>query len=232
MKIFAIGALVCLGLAPVFGGDDFSRSFDVRRDGRLLLGEEVNVGASSTLKGPARNPSLYQPNNLMDGDPKTVWAEGEAGPGLGAELVFDIPALGYSSALPRGATYIKIMNGCAISPKLYRENNRVKELAVTLYVGVDLGTDDEYRTEYALKEYKRFELALADSMEFQKFELGVDFDDSKAFWRQARAEFKAQGLAIDLGFEYGRYVFASLAIKSVYKGTKYDDTCLSEIAFE
>jgi hypothetical protein len=161
-----------------------------------------------------------------------MWVEGEPGPGIGAELVFDIPAIGYSSALPRGATFIKIMNGCAISPKLFQENNRVREFEVTLSVGVDVGVDDEYRAMYALKEYRRFDLPLADTMDVQKFKLDVDFDDSKVFWRKTRDEFKARGLAVDMGLEYGRYVFASLKIKSVYKGSKYDDTCVSEISFE
>jgi hypothetical protein len=233
MKAAAVCVTVFLMLVPssLFCDDDFSRLFDVYQGDLLVLCEMVNAGATSTLKGPVRNPNMYEPNNVMDGDPKTMWVEGAEGPGIGEELVFDIPAYDYSSALPRGATSIKVLNGCAISQKLFNENNRVKELSVTLFVGVSVGVDDQYCDQYSLKEYKRFDLRLADTMELQKFALGIDFDDSKSFWRAARDALRAQGVAVD-EFEYGRYVFASLKIESVYKGSKYDDTCISEIGFE
>jgi hypothetical protein len=160
-----------------------------------------------------------------------MWVEGAQGAGIGEELIFDVPATGYSSALPRGATYIKILNGCAISRKLFQENNRVREFAVTLFVGVSVGTNEQYCEQYALKEYKRFDLPLADAMEFQKSSLEIDFDDSKSFWRRTKDEFRSKGMPVDES-EYGRYVFASLKIKDVYKGSKYDDTCISEISFE
>jgi hypothetical protein len=233
MKAAAVCATVFLMAAPssLFCDDDFSRIFNVYQGDLLVLCETVNAGATSTLKGPVRNPNMYEPNNVMDGDPKTMWVEGAEGPGIGEELIFDIPAHDYSSALLRGATSIKVLNGCTLSQKLFNENNRVKEFSVTLFVGVSVGVDDQYCDQYSLKEYKRFDLKLADTMEFQKFALGVDFDDSKSFWRAARDELRAKGVAVD-EFEYGRYVFASLKIKSVYKGAKYDDTCISEISFE
>ena len=90
------------------------------------------------------------------------------------------------------------------------------------------------REEDARRELARVEIAAGD------FPRGLLFEAPRLAWFQqwsAGADWllkqpKARGLAVDLGLEYGRYVFASLKIKSVYKGTKYDDTCISEITFE
>lgn len=207
--------------------NDFSKIFNVYKENAIEVCEGFKAGATSTLQGTKKNLNMYEPANVFDGNPKTIWSEGAAGPGIGEEIIFDIP----SDPMPKGPQYILILNGNAYSKQLYLENNRIKELTVILYVGIDSGVYENYCTKYIRKEYKRFDCKLDDKMEFQKIKLNVDYNDSKAFWKKTRDEMLAKGDKVSTG-EYGQYLFCALKIKSVYKGSKYDDTCISEISFE
>jgi hypothetical protein len=197
----------------------------------ITICDHENAGATSTLTGDTKDPDRYEPNKLFDGDIKTAWAEGSAGPGIGVQIVFDVPTSGYSAALKNGAKQMNIINGLASSKDLYLANNRVKEFVLALYVAVDIGEDENYCSRYALNLYDTKTFQLKDTMDKQSVKLDIDFANSKDFWRRSRDTYRSKGNSVFEG-EYGRYLFAVLTIKSVYKGSKYDDTCISEISFE
>jgi hypothetical protein len=197
----------------------------------ITICEEIKAGATSTLAGSAKEPDRFEPNKLFDGDIKTAWAEGSAGPGIDVQIIFDIPTPGYSTALKNGAKQINIVNGFASTKDLFSANNRVKEFVLALYVAVDIGEDENYCSRYALNLYDTKTFQLKDTMDKQSLKLDLDFANLKDFWRRSRDTYRSKGNSVFEG-EYGRYVFGVLIIKSVYKGSKYDDTCISEISFE
>jgi hypothetical protein len=203
----------------------------------LVKGEVITIcdyekaGATSTLIGNAKDPDIYGPNNLFDGDTKTVWAEGSAGSGIGVQIVFAIPTPGYSTTLESGAKQINIINGFASSKDLFLANNRVKEIVLNLFVAVDIGEDENYCSRYALNIYDTKIFQLKDTMDKQSVKLDIDFANLKDFWRRSRDTYRSMGNSVFAG-EYGRYLFGVLTIKSVHKGSSYDDTCISEISFE
>jgi len=145
-----------------------------------------SVSASSTLKS---NHELYVAEHLIDNDPKTIWAEGAAGSGIGETIGIDFG----SGRMGEEGTYINkigIINGLASDKNLFLKNNRVKKILLTI---PELTETDFNNTD--------LEFTLKDDMNMQYINL-------------PRA-----------------YLAKSIMIKilDVYKGTTYDDTCISEV---
>ncbi len=230
LRIVSAAAIVFC--AVYIAADDFAQVYAPSRTGTLNICEHDQAWATSTLKGPAKNPGMYGAGAVVDGDLKTAWAEGAAGPGIGTQLIFGIPTPGYSATtLKDGAQTIVIYNGLAASEKLFLANNRVKDCRLDVFVGVDSGEYIDYCSIHTLKNFSTTELTLKDTMEPRKIHLGIDYAAAKDLWRKTRDGIRAGGGNVDEG-EYGRYLFGILTIKSVYRGKNYNDTCISEIGFE
>jgi hypothetical protein len=133
--------------------------------------DEFAYYATSCL---ASTPMRYTVDNLFDGKGDTAWAEGVDGPGIGEKLRM-------AWGEPLAVESLRITNGYAKSDAVFANNNRVKELKITLSNG------------------KSWSVILADNGSPQTIPI-----DAKVH-------------SIDL------------EIESVYPGTKYDDTCLSEV---
>jgi hypothetical protein len=105
------------------------------------------------------------------------WAEGEAGPGIGANITVNFKE-------PVDA--ISVLNGYVDIEKrhLYRQNNRVAVLKV-----IDLDNNKEYEMEFE-------DIVYYNALEFEKATRNI-----------------------------------KLVIMSVYPGTKYDDTCITQIRY-
>ena len=205
--------------------------YDLIKGEIITICEHEKAGATSTLIGNAKDPDRYEPNKLFDGDANTAWAEGSAGSGIGVQIVIAIPTPGYSTTLKNGAKQINIINGFASSRDLFLANNRVKDVVLALYVAVDIGEDENYCSRYALNIYDTKIFRLKDTMDKQSVILDLDFANAKDFWRRSRDTYRSMGHSVFEG-EYGRYLFGVLTIKSVYQGSSYNDTCISEISFE
>lgn len=144
---------------------------------------------------------LYSASNLMDNDCRTAWVESKSD--FGQKERIKIPCSGW-------ITQLLIVNGFRKSEKTYYENNRVKRIA--LYVdGVKLG-----EMTFPDRPYCHVDMSnILDEGEllnlngdFFKENNGKSMSNAGAFWPKENIE---------------------IEILEVYSGTKYNDTCISDI---
>ncbi len=144
---------------------------------------------------------LYAASNLMDNDCRTAWVESKSD--FDQKERIKIPCSGW-------ITQVLIVNGFRKSEKTYYENNRVKRIA--LYVdGVKLG-----EMTFPDRPYCHVDMSnILDEGEllnlngdFFKENNGKSMSNAGAFWPKENIE---------------------IEILEVYPGTKYNDTCISDI---
>lgn len=143
----------------------------------------------------------YQSSNICDKRTDTAWVEGAKGNGVGEWVKIKLDAIKDSpSSTPFSVRKVGIIPGYAKSQKTWIENNRVKS-ALFIVHSPPLSYPKEY-------EWVVYRLLLKDVNKLQLFVLPDDKIETnqnpmtKTVW---------------------------LKILDVYKGTKYDDTCISEI---
>ena len=141
----------------------------------------------------------YAPMKAWDNDPKTAWVEGTQRYGIGEILIID-PEKGINPDQK-----MEIWTGYGKSQKLHKENSRPKELRVVVIEGVGYGPAQDGIYFKELRIISENIVKLEDLNKFQKLPV-------KKFN-------KKKGATYILG----------LQILQVYKGSKYKDTCISEI---
>ncbi len=205
--------------------------------------------ASSELDDPESEPDgigKYCACWLFDKDVTTAWVEGAKGDGIGEYLL-----IGQKNTFP---DKIHIHNGYQKTESLYFKNGRPKSLRISLYVAYHLPADvTELGGNYyclpfqhtILSEGKlipmRNSLRVRDKMGSQYFILPFDkekvaflkeFGDS--LFEEDFGERRTEMLKNSGGYNqyeafYG-YIF-KLEILDVYKGSKWDDICISDVWF-
>lgn len=215
----------------VFISNGFSQEINEYKDGYLQICENETVWATSTLKGPKNDRSKYSEFNLIDNDTNTAWVEGEKDAGIGVKVIFEIPTSGYSKDKKGGAGTMVIHNGYVKSAETFSANNRVRECTLEIVVAVDSGEYENTCSWHKLKKYKEYRMEFRDTMKSQKYYLNIDYKATKELWRKTKDDMRSKGEKISES-EYGLYLFGILTIKSVYKGAKYNDTCISGIGFQ
>jgi len=163
---------------------------------------DVKAKASSTL-------GKYNAANVTDGDPSTAWCEGEKGDGLNASIDIIVPELREKKyCVVEGFGFVP---GYAKTQKSYSENNRVKK------VRIESCSDPQVYDDFEVKN-------LSDIYNLSARMLNVhwegDFKDKDFVDRQF---FKFDGSDNKQGC-------VRFTILEIEKGSKYDDTCISEIA--
>ena len=155
--------------------------------------------SSSTLN----NSDSYKSDNLCDGKLETAWVEGSKGDGINewAKINFDA----YSSrseftSTPFSIFEIAVLPGYSKSLKTWTENNRVKKLLVVIY--------SPQPSFHQKNEWAVFRLYLNDEDSLQVFKL----PHSK----------------ISTNYLDGLKKEIWIKVEDIYKGSKYDDTCISE----
>jgi hypothetical protein len=103
------------------GADSESEKFEAQR--WEFHRTDYQPIASSAL--PAAGDLTYSASNVLDYDGNTAWVEGAKGDGIGESLTLTLPK-------PAPLSRVGIVNGYAKDPKLYANNNRVAELAVSI----------------------------------------------------------------------------------------------------
>ncbi len=161
--------------------------------------------SSSQLNKPAENEfGEYGEQNLFDHDKNTCWAEGVKGPGLGEYVYLNIP--------PEAAG-ISIINGYAKTDKTFKNNNRVKQVKISLYK-LFLPREGEVTELYTPMRVKELSFYLISPLKDSYAPQKINFPKE---WRELINKKGETALKTE--------------IFSVYKGDKYDDTCLSEISY-
>lgn len=191
-----------------------------------LLSTHGNIYlATSELKGG--DPYEFGPygaHNLFDGNSTTCWAEGVKGYGKGQSLYI---------AVDKGVRKIYIINGYTKSKALFLKNSRIKKFKLSLYIGInEPGHVTETHTMYkALKHNNESFIELKDITEPQPADFPFKWSDIEKFREESLNLFlNNKNNSYKKGDLDVRYIL-NLEIADVYKGSKYDDTCVSEIAF-
>lgn len=162
-------------------------------------------------------PNQYGISNVFDQDLSTAYVEGNDDYGSETSLYF---------VLPEHTDSISIFNGYGKNRERFKQNNRIRELVLSFYVGVHYeGHATETALEYQIYPYpKTYPLALNDTFAFQKKNLAVSSD------RLTHFKDSISYLVKDKPVNDISYIL-KMNLKNVYKGTKWDDTCISEIRF-
>lgn len=150
---------------------------------------------------------VYSAKNLGDHDYKTTWAEGAQDSGKNQIIhVFlsDDIAHGRPPFVAHTVTHLYLLNGFRRDEKTYYENNRVKKIKLTLWMD---------------NTKKSFEITLPDRpyAEVNDYNIAYEADLLNTYLPLGR-----RGTIYDANW-------FDIEILEVYPGTKYNDTCISEI---
>jgi len=209
-------------------------------------GESVWASSSLVEQWGGRR-IVYGPENLFDGDIATSWSEGAEGPGVGEDLLV---------LTQRPIEELRLVNGYASDAGLFLDNNRVKSLDVSIVAGLTapgMVSETDWQLYFTRETVIAEGVLLDDAAEEQVLSIEWDDDDQYNLFYDAVEAFQADEgflfsmICKDLGVDpentglvhyardvmefYGFYA-VRLRIAEVYPGRKYDDTCLTELAFE
>lgn len=166
---------------------------------------DVKITSSSFLKD---KKDVYDGLKAFDGDLKTAWCEDVDGFGSKEWLKFNINFKidNTKETFLDGASipYILIYPGLGRSKDLFYKNNRVKSLI--LIVSTKVECDGSKSNKRQCQNTTVFRLMFDDVNKYHLFKI----EDQTLIGKE---------------FEIDLY------IEDVYKGSKYDDTCISEVQF-
>lgn len=179
--------------------------------------------ASSTLEAESyAETGSYGMHNLFDSDPATGWSEGVEGSGLGEYLWLQIDA---------ASDTIAVVNGFARSERLYYANNRVREIAVSLWGGYQpAGMVSEIGPAYIIRDLGMTQrIELADTAERREYQLKLDPARARQQLQQELPAVTTYAGKVGMPPVEETALLMRLEIVSVYAGEVWDDTCLSEL---
>ena len=145
--------------------------------------------------------TLYAASNMSDYNCDTAWVEGKSDFGKGQRIKISVKGW---------ITQVLLVNGFRKTEKTFYENNRIKRIA--LYVdGKKLG-----EMEFPDRKYCRVDMTnILDEGEL--LNLGNFFTDENL------------GKTLQSGRTFAPESDIEIEILDVYRGTKYNDTCVSDI---
>ena len=237
-------------LFSIFAFTIFSHAQEMKWEKMFLYDAMGGVwDESSELDDPGNeydDIGTYSACRLFDRDGATAWVEGAKGDGIGEWVL-----IGQKKTFP---DKIHINNGYQKSESLYLKNGRPKSLGISLYVAYHLPADvtELGGNYYCLPFYDsvliegklapaNYSLRVRDKMETQYFIQSSkkekiaslkEFGDS--LFEEDFGERRTEMLKNSGGYNqyeaFWGYIF-KLEILDVYKGSKWDDTCISDIWF-
>ncbi|MBS0012227.1 MAG: hypothetical protein KFF49_12505 [Bacteroidales bacterium] len=203
----------------------------IKAEGKL---QHYYVSSELEPVDPFQAYGRYGGHHLFDNDPATAWVEGVEGHGEGEYLI-----AGLGESIP---DTISIHNGYQKSERLYKMNSRPHIIGLSLYAGIFLeGDHTEIASRYRVRKIAGAKtIELPDSMGKQSFDLSFpeDIEESKdsllsLFISDFAGEIEErQKLCPTCDLTPQLEFFIKLEIINVYKGDKWDDTCISGIRFE
>jgi|GEM_PF-3591249 len=177
----------------------------------------------------AKIPGRYAPENLFDRRPDSSWAIGDGGPGTVIYV-----------SIPVGAEAIRLINGYAANDDLFSRNNRVGTIKTELCTAYSFPDRvSELGQVFDVDPLGNEKLlVLQDTIKPQSVSLGTGYWQKAAgLIEKSEADFKTRLSRMDETerefFKKGLIFLYLLRIEimDVYRGTRWNDTCLSELGF-
>ncbi len=217
MKCLTVLQIFCLFLCLIcFPAKGSAQEQRLWQELRLLSLIPQSYYVTSELESKS-DPSHFGPyggHNLFDNNNKSCWAEGADGDGVGQSIFFNIPA---------NLSAIIVTNGYAKSKTIFRHNNRCQSLTLRLWVGFAIsGKSTEFYDYYLASPFQQFEQNLRDTAVKQEIQLLYD-------WTSILALSAGKDNVPTENVSRTPTYILQLIISEIYKGDKYNDTCLSEI---
>jgi len=169
----------------------------------------------------------YDIGHIIDKDIKTAWVEGVKGDGIGEYILI---------ATPEETRTVNIFSGYGQNISLFNKNNRPQKLRLSYFLGVEDAFADQYYSHYKAVKYEdEYVITLQDSIALQHFDFPFrDKNKLSAFKKRCLEDFKNAGYRKDMHAPpeppQVKWIL-KIEILTVYKGSKWDDTCISEIFF-
>ena len=164
----------------------------------------------------------YKAENMIDSNLNTCWATSING-GISEQfLIVGKKNIIYPNSI-KGIKGIYIYNGYCKNKKLYYKNNRIKKLNINIYRIIEYPQETDngliwYTFNKDINLIKTKKVNLPDKYLYENkiyFDIDLDKDFNKTL--------KEKGITPDYYFLF--------TIEDIYKGTKYNDLCVSEIKF-
>lgn len=188
-------------------------------------------GRSSALREKGKPEDFYEISKLSDmdenqefSDVSTAWVEGAPDDGIGEWVIIPIEARDeeLEDKLTNGGmenpleVELLVNNGYQQSEDLYQKNNRVKDARISVYAAaMSFGQDDAYLLWNPEVIYQAT-ITLNDDIEFSPAGFNSHYE---TFSFQLPEKYRDEMCQL----------YLKLEILSVYKGSKYSDTCISNM---
>jgi len=195
---------------------DVEPDFDIRISFSALFYH--NAEASSELK--SKNEQ-YDAKNVIDNNLSTAWVEGVIGSGINENIKIDFAPYTAGGKI-EGSTLINkigIINGYSKDKDTFKSNNRVKKIRITY--NYRLGEDEIEGRNSNPKEKVLGSLGIS---EFNDQELRYKEKILGEYLLEDKMEMQYIQLDEPLLASY-----IKITILDVYKGEKFNDTCISEV---
>jgi hypothetical protein len=168
----------------------------------------------------------YYPENMIDNNISTCWCsksrkDGKYNPGDDGSYEFII------IKIPKGAKGFKIVNGNAKSKELYFENNRVKQIywaLITENLEKKRFMSHDSCLEDKPKNFIRKYTTYFQTISVDEVRLKETINPQEILFSYIK-EFSWDSVA----FQKSKVIYLQISITDIYPGTKYNNTCISEI---
>ncbi|ABZ94644.1 Hypothetical protein LBF_2147 [Leptospira biflexa serovar Patoc strain 'Patoc 1 (Ames)'] len=162
-----------------------------------------------------RKSCMYSAASIVDNNKNTAWAEGVEGDGIG-EMVF------VHLDLDRK---LKIWSGFGKNDNLFKANNRPDLIGIHLLIANKCSGAQDTDIYSNFTYVGSFDYKLDDLNDYQKLVI------PKNLLKEYKSIINKNKIFYDC-YKKNINSFLIIEIKSVYKGTKYSDTLISEIAYD
>ncbi|TGL11605.1 NADase-type glycan-binding domain-containing protein [Leptospira levettii] len=162
-----------------------------------------------------RKSCMYSAASIVDKNKNTAWAEGVEGDGIG-EMVFVHLDVNRN---------LKIWSGFGKSDHLFKANNRPDLIGIHLLIANKCSGAQDTEIYSNFTYVGSFDYKLDDLNNYQKLEI------PETLLKKYKSIITKNNIFYDC-YKNNINSFLLIEIKSVYKGTKYSDTLISEIAYD
>ena len=218
LAAFPLAALLLLGAAVALYADTVDHSYFSPKFKRVI--------ASSTLVEKGQPESAYAPEKATDWKQNTAWCEGKPDDGVGEWIDFHFDKVQFSYGL-------RVYHGVVANSQFYKANNRIKdyELEVRTVTGKNIKVKGTFNDSSCGSLDDRE----ADGVCGYKEGNEIKYDETciARFRKHCGLLGENYGGTSGEDINLGRWACITggrLTIKSVYRGTKYRDTCVTDIS--